>query len=94
MEVCLAALQALQSTSASLNLLEYKITPYLQKKGIMEPVAPDTPQLLPHVHVFWGPLLAALKVDLLINIGRSLLSDDMQVDEDYNLLDHRQQSEG
>lgn len=48
--------------SAALDVNEYKIEPYLAKRNVPEPAAPEIPKVLPHVHQLWGPLLAALKV--------------------------------
>ena len=62
LELCAAALQGLGHVSAALNLNEYKIEPYLAKRNVPEPVRAEIPKVLPHVHQFWAPLLAALQV--------------------------------
>jgi hypothetical protein len=61
MEVGQSALGALRSVSAALDVQERLIAPRVQPKNAVEPVAPDTPQLLPAVAVFWGTLAASLK---------------------------------
>ena len=63
----MTALQTLRQTTAALDLVEFKIEPCIAKRGTVEPVAPTTPKVLPHVHQLWGPLLAALKVHILSN---------------------------
>jgi len=61
MEVGQSALGALRSVSAALDVQERLIAPRVQPKNAVEPVAPDTPQLLPAVAMFWGTLAASLK---------------------------------
>ena len=61
----MTALQTLLQTTAALDLMEFKIEPYIAKRGTVEPVAPTTPRVMLHVHQLWGPLLAALKVHIL-----------------------------
>ncbi len=56
------ALQVLSQVSAVLDIQERRIAPRVQPKNSIEPVAPETPQLLPAVHVFWSTLAASLKV--------------------------------
>ena len=61
-EVSVTSLRALQATSAVLDALEYRIEPCIRKKDAVAPLPPETPQLLPAVHLLWAPLLVALKV--------------------------------
>lgn len=56
------ALQVLCRVSAVLDMQERRIAPLVQPKNKIEPVAPETPLLLPAVHVFWSTLAASLKV--------------------------------
>ena len=58
------ALRALHSTTAALDLYEQVISPVTSKQEGVRPPPPDTPQLLPSVHVLWGALVGALKVSL------------------------------
>lgn len=62
MDVARSALQTLQHTSALLDIYEYRIKMSVQKKTSVEPVPPETPQLLPTVHALWSPLVQSLKV--------------------------------
>ncbi len=62
LELSASALQGLAHTTAALDMHEYRIEPYIAKRGAPEAVAPEVPKVLPHVHQLWGPLLAALKV--------------------------------
>ena len=62
MEVSEAALSALAATSAALNCQEQRIEPLVKSRDSVQPVQPETPQLLPAVHTLWAPLLQALKV--------------------------------
>ena len=62
MEVSEAALSALAATSAALDCHEQRIGPLVQSRDSVQPVQPETPQLLPVVHSLWAPLLQALKV--------------------------------
>lgn len=59
-----AGLQALQATSAALDLYEQIIEPHTSKQEGVQPVPPDTPQMLPSVHAIWSPLIGALQVGL------------------------------
>ncbi|KAK9915923.1 hypothetical protein WJX75_006066 [Coccomyxa subellipsoidea] len=61
MDVARSALQTLQHTSALLDIYEYRIKMSVQKKTSVEPVPPETPQLLPTVHALWSPLVQSLK---------------------------------
>lgn len=56
------ALQVLGQVSTVLDTQERRIAPCVQPKNNIEPVAPETPQLLPAVHVFWSTLATSLKV--------------------------------
>ena len=62
MEVCVWGLSALQNTTAALDLFEQVITPHLAREDAIQPVQPDTPKMLPSVHVMWGFLVTALQV--------------------------------
>ena len=62
MEVSEAALSALAVTSAALGCHEQRIEPLVKSRDSVQPVQPETPQLLPVVHSLWAPLLQALKV--------------------------------
>ena len=62
MEVSEAALSALAATSAALECHEQRIEPLVKSRDCVQPVQPETPQLLPIVHSLWAPLLQALKV--------------------------------
>ena len=62
MEVCVWGLSALQDTTAALDLFEQVITPHLAREDAIQPVQPDTPKMLPSVHVMWGFLVTALQV--------------------------------
>ena len=55
-------LSALQDTTAALDLFEQVITPHLERGDAIQPVQPDTPKMLPSVHVMWGFLVTALQV--------------------------------
>lgn len=65
LDLSASALQGLSHTSAALDVHEYRIEPYVAKRDAPEPVAPEIPKVLPHVHQLWAPLLAALKVSCL-----------------------------
>ena len=62
MEVSEAALSALGATSAALGCHEQRIEPLVRSRDSVQPVQPETPQLLPVVHTLWAPVLQALKV--------------------------------
>ena len=62
MELCCRALHTLTATTASLDVLEDVLWPGVEAKGNLEAPPPTTPKLLPSVHLFWAPLLAALQV--------------------------------
>jgi hypothetical protein len=62
MEVGREALKALVATQAVLDLKERRLDPHVQKRDAVEPVTPETPTMLPHVHTLWNPLLRALAV--------------------------------
>lgn len=64
MEVAEAALRTLASTSAALDTQEQRITPLVKPRVAVQPVQPETPQLLPHIHTLWAPLVQALKVSV------------------------------
>lgn len=66
MDVARGALQALQQTSAVLDIHENRIKPNVRKKTSVEPVPPETPQLLPTIHALWSPLVNSLKVPVVI----------------------------
>ena len=61
LEVGQLALEALRDTTAALDTQEDRIAPLVRPKASVEPVAPETPKLLPAVHVFWGTFAASLK---------------------------------
>jgi hypothetical protein len=63
-EAARAALTTLKSTSAALDIQDSRIKPFVRKKSAVEPVPPETPQLLPTVHALWSPLVNALKVPI------------------------------
>ena len=65
MEVAEAALRTLASTSAVLDTQEQRITPLVKPRDAVQPVQPETPQLLPNIHTLWAPLVQALKVSAL-----------------------------
>ncbi len=66
MDVARAALQALQQTSAVLDIHGNRIKPSVWKKTSVEPVPPETPQLLLTIHSLWSPLVNSLKVPVVI----------------------------
>ncbi|KAK9820989.1 hypothetical protein WJX81_002818 [Elliptochloris bilobata] len=72
LEVGQLALVALRDTSAALDLHENRIAPLVRPKSSIEPVAPETPKLLPAVHVFWGTLAATLKDPRIAVVERAL----------------------
>ena len=59
------ALRALHSTTAALDLYEQVIVPVTSKQEGVQPPPPDTPQMLPSVHILWGSLVGALRVSFL-----------------------------
>lgn len=59
--VCMSALQALKSATEIIELEEEKIEPFVKKQVDLQPPEPDVPRLLPSVHLFWAPLVGALK---------------------------------
>lgn len=67
------ALRALHSTTSALDLYEQVITPVTSKQEGVQPPPPDTPQMLPSVHVLWGALVGALRVRLLLRPCSHLL---------------------
>jgi hypothetical protein len=62
MEVSEAALRTLAATTAAMDVQEQRVTPLVKPRDSVQPVQPETPQLLPCVHVLWAPLVHALKV--------------------------------
>lgn len=64
MDVARRALQTLQHTSAVLEVQEHRIKGLVRSKSTVEPVPPETPQLLPTIHALWSPLVNSLKVPL------------------------------
>ena len=62
MRVGQVGLNALQATTKALDLYEQVIEPHTSKQEGVQPPPPDTPQLLPSVHIIWSPLIGALKV--------------------------------
>lgn len=62
MDVSLAAFRTLRDTTAVAESLE-AITESAAKRDLIGPVTPETPRLLPAVHVLWLPLVASLKVN-------------------------------
>ncbi len=69
LEVGQLALLALRETTAALDVQEDRIAPLVRPKASIEPVAPETPKLLPAVHVFWGTLAASLKACALLALA-------------------------
>lgn len=63
MKVSEAALRTLAATSAAMDIQEQRITPLVKPRDDVQPVQPETPQLLPCVHALWAPLVHALKVN-------------------------------
>ncbi|KAK9861028.1 hypothetical protein WJX84_011670 [Apatococcus fuscideae] len=61
MELCCRALHTLAATIASLDVLEDVLWPGVEATGNLEAPPPTTPKLLPSVHLFWAPLMAALQ---------------------------------
>ena len=57
-----AALRALRATSAVADVTEQRIEPLVRGRAAVGPVPPETPKLLPVVHILWAPLMHALKV--------------------------------
>ncbi|CAL8470133.1 g9675 [Coccomyxa elongata] len=72
MDVARGALQALQQTSAVLDIHENRIKPSVRKKTSVEPVPPETPQLLPTIHSLWSPLVNSLKDARVAAVERAL----------------------
>lgn len=63
MDVATSALAALQVTTQVREVRESAIEPHVARQaGEVAPLPPTTPQLLPQVHLVWGPLMAATKV--------------------------------
>lgn len=60
------ALRALHSTTAALDLYEQVIIPVTSKQEGVQPPPPDTPQMLPSIHVLWGALVGTLRVRFLL----------------------------
>ena len=73
-----AGLQALQATSAALDLYEQIIEPHTSKQEGVQPVPPDTPQMLPSIHAIWSPLIGALKVGAAAQAGTKLSIKDIR----------------
>ena len=61
MDVSLAAFHVLRDTTRGAEGIE-AIRETAQKRELMAAIAPETPRLLPAVHVLWQPLMAALHV--------------------------------
>lgn len=61
MDVSLGAFRTLRDTTSAAEGLE-AITEAVIKRESIGAVVPDTPRLLPAVHVLWQPLVAALQV--------------------------------
>ena len=70
MDLCCRALHTLKATTASLDVLEDVLWPGVEKRGQLDAPPPTTPKLLPSVHLFWAPLVAALQVILAIPMNR------------------------
>lgn len=65
MQVAIGAVQTLVATSQVKELRDQGIEPLVSQRGGasgVQPLPPDTPQMLPMVHLVWGPLMAAVKV--------------------------------
>ncbi|KAK9867939.1 hypothetical protein WJX84_006608 [Apatococcus fuscideae] len=61
MDLCCRALHTLAATTAALDVLEDVLWPGVEADGNLEAPPPTTPKLLPSVHIFWAPLMAALQ---------------------------------
>ena len=68
MDVSLAAFRVLRDTTRGAEGVE-AIGETAAKRDLVTTIAPETPRLLPAVHVLWQPLMAALHVR-----GQSALS--------------------
>lgn len=64
MKVSEAALKTLAATSAAMDIQEQRITPLVKPRDDVQPVQPETPQLLPCVHALWAQLVHALAVGI------------------------------
>ena len=60
-DVSLAAFRVLRDTTRGAEGLE-AISETAAKRELVTAIAPETPRLLPAVHVLWQPLMAALHV--------------------------------
>ena len=65
MDVSLAAFRVLRDTTRGAEGVE-AIGETAAKRDLVTAVAPETPRLLPAVHVLWQPLMAALHVSNLL----------------------------
>lgn len=61
-DVCAAALGTLRGTTAVVDGWRDGLEPAVQPRSAITPVPPDTPKLLPAVHLAWAPTMAALRV--------------------------------
>lgn len=66
MEVSLAAFRTLRDSTAAAEGLE-AIAESAAKRDLIGAVTPETPRLLPAVHVLWQPLVASLQVHWTLN---------------------------
>ncbi len=67
MDVSLAAFRVLRDTTRGAEGVE-AIGDTAAKRDLVAAVAPETPRLLPAVHVLWQPLMAALHVSGLLSV--------------------------
>jgi hypothetical protein len=70
MKVSEAALRTLAATSAAMDIQEHRIMPLVKPRDDVQPVQPETPQLLPCIHALWAPLVHALKVGIALHCSR------------------------
>ena len=61
MDVSLAAFRVLRDTTRGADGVE-AVSETATKRDLVTAVVPETPRLLPAVHVLWQPLIAALHV--------------------------------
>ena len=67
MDVSLAAFRVLRDTTRGAEGTE-AISETAVKRDLVSAVAPETPRLLPAVHVLWQPLMAALHVRAIVRM--------------------------
>jgi hypothetical protein len=80
LHVCTLALRTLHDTTAALRCHSDRISPVLWvSPGAVEPFEPEAPVLLPSVHLFWSPLVGALKVSSELHPCNRLTQDQIRV---------------